>query len=99
MLGVLLLVAVMAAPESAAGVQIMAVVGRVHIERDGRSLDAEVLSALAEGDLLETDASGKAGFVLADGQAVYLGPATRVALLTDADGRTLRLERGELRVT
>ena len=99
MLGTVLLAIMTAIPEPAAVGQVTSTVGTVHIRRDGQNYRATPRSAIQTGDVLSTGDEGGLGVLTHDGQVVYLGPGTNVALRAPADGRTLELERGEVRAT
>ncbi len=99
MLGTVLLAIVAAIPEPAAVGQVTSTASAVHIRRGDQNYRATPRSAIQAGDVLSTGAEGGLGVLTYDGQVIYLGPGTSAALRAPAGGRTLELERGEIRAT
>ena len=87
------------APAPVATGQVTATTGRVFLDRGGRRYQASVRSALRPGDRVETADGSGAGLFLFDGHAIYLGPATSVAIGATTQGGLIRLDRGEIRAT
>src|SRR5262249_18589544 len=81
-------------PDAALG-EATASVGRVTIERGGRTYCAGPGAAIYPGDRLETGAGAGAGVFLYEGHVLALGPAASAALPGQAEPRLITLDRGE----